>query len=527
MVLLPISANFCNGSFVNESACEVRLSDFRGERTTWDNSSMNSWEPLGEANILSVTGLSQFTTESVDASVQTYGTVNIGLDGGRIYNNILLTNLTSAGMQNLIMTDQITAGLKSKTFSTALFGLSNAAINLGRGKTKTFLKNLRETYSIGSMSLSYTAGSYARKWQPSLVLGGYDSTRLDATTTLEVDIEDLTESVSHFPLGVNTTAITVIINQSADINIQIDSPLSVNIDPVTPQIWLPDKICDELQEAFRLQWDEASKYYFVNESTHKWLLETNPSIVFSLSSSRSRHAVKNFTLSYQTTFDMNLTYPLVDTWKRYFPLKRGRGMLGRAFFQETHISIDYDSKYFNISQARPGNDKTRLVAIEPRANTTVQGVVPPTEDNPKSTPEHPPEDSPEDSPEHSPSQSLSPGVYTGIGLGAAALAFAIVFLILARSKGWWPFKGLKEQQTTEAGYDKPELHNTTVSQVTLVEAMDRERAELDTLEPLQEIAQLEVRSRGVADSVHIQELDAELRPTNVHGRSNSNIKDQI
>jgi len=184
---------------------------------------------------------------------------------------------------------------------------------------------------IQSTSLSHTAGFYARAWPPSLVLGGYDLTRLDASSTLEIDTQDLTQSVSQYQLKVNVTGMTIKHNPLADIPVPIKASLTMDIDPVTPQIWLLEGACNSLEEVFRLEWNKTSRFYFMNVSTHEWLLQENPNIKFSMSSSRSK-SVKNYTLSYASTFALNLTYPLVDTPTYYFPLKRSKNMFGGAFF---------------------------------------------------------------------------------------------------------------------------------------------------------------------------------------------------
>jgi len=73
------------------------------------------------------------------------------------------------------------------------------------------------------------------------------------------------------------------------------------------------------------------------------------------------------------------------------------------FFQEVHISIDYDTGYFNLSQAKPGNGKPDLVAIE----------------SPKR---------PRDIPSNLP---VPLGNFAGIGIGVGVFVIMVVFFLLA------------------------------------------------------------------------------------------------
>jgi hypothetical protein len=235
-------------------------------------------------DVFSALSLGSLSDENYTATVQPYGKDNVGI--GRV------------GKDSSILQGQTIAGLVSKTFPMALFSLSNAAFNLGKGKTTTFLTTLREALdNFPSTSLSYTAGCYARGWPASLVLSRYDFTRFNPSTTLAVDLRDTTAVLDAYQFTVNVTAININVNDNVgsdtslynprDTPVYIDAGMAVNIDPLTPQIWVPRSACDAFEKAFRLEWDDIAKLYLVNESTHDWLVQLNRSITFSLSSSRS------------------------------------------------------------------------------------------------------------------------------------------------------------------------------------------------------------------------------------------------
>jgi hypothetical protein len=111
-----------------------------------------SWKPAGDVNVLSALSLLSLSGEDRTTVAQLYGTVYVGL--------------VPDSAESVILSDHSVAGLASKTFFMTLFGLSNAAFKLGEGATTTFLTNSCTAGSgsfLPSLSLSYTAGSYARK----------------------------------------------------------------------------------------------------------------------------------------------------------------------------------------------------------------------------------------------------------------------------------------------------------------------------------------------------------------------------
>jgi hypothetical protein len=207
--------------------------DFMGESHAWEPNNSDAWSAVGNTNVLTATGLSSLSDDNDKKTDMPYGTDNIGLG--------------EASPRSMILAHQTVAGMTSETFFVSFFGLSNVAFNLGEGKTTTFLANFQiAAHQIPSLSLSYTAGSYARNWTPSLVLGGYDSTRFDPTTSLEVDLRDTTALSDPYQLMINFTAITIKSDliQSDDgspdetrsLPVDIGSGLVVAIDPVTPQL---------------------------------------------------------------------------------------------------------------------------------------------------------------------------------------------------------------------------------------------------------------------------------------------------
>jgi hypothetical protein len=469
IVLLPLAAEFCTGIHLSDPACVAR--------NVFQTNASKPFRSDGDIDIISALSLSSLVSDNHTVEATPYGEDYVGLG--------------SVSPESLILEGTTVAGVVSRDFFMTLFGLSNAAFNLGKGKTVTFLTNFRKFAQIPSISFSYTAGSYGRRDSPpSLVLGGYDTTRFDPSTTLQVDIRDTTEVSDPYQLAVNITAITLTRSPGEKINGDMStiltynkSGMTVNIDSVTAQIWLPILICEEFERVLGIEWDYTRQLYLVNASRHDWLVQMNHSVTFSLSSSRSSGAIKNFTLPY-AAFDLNVTYPLVDTWSYYFPLKRasddGPFILGRTFLQETHISVDYDYGHFNISQANPGTNKSNIVPILPLYTEPIK----PT-----------------------PTTGLSTGAYAGIGISAGIVA-GVIGSLWFMWKEWRPFKSQDSGGEGEVRHNKPELHGTAVPGVLTVEAMERERAELETIERSHEVTGTEVNLPGIARLNSLHEMNA-------------------
>lgn len=467
IVLLLLAADFCSRSHLSDPACIAR--------NAYQPNASQSWVSAGKIDPLLSSSLITLTKDNRTAQVQLYGTDNVGLGP------------SSAGSP--ILVNQTVAGVVSKSFFMALFGLSNTGVDLGKGKTVTFLTEFRSIDMIPSISFSYTAGSYRRgRAPPRLILGGYDTTRFDPWTTLQADIRNTTAAFDPYQLAVNLEAITLTPNpdvedyiniyDSGDIPVYIEPGMTINIDPVTAQIWLPVSACQTFEKAFGLEWDQTMQLYLVNASRHDWLIQTNPSITFSLSSSRSKGAIQNFTLPY-SAFDLNVTYPLVEYESYYFPLKRASRsdpyILGRVFLQETYILVDYDTGHFSISQAASSEyNVSYVVPIQPQNKTT-----------------------------HKPTK-LSAKASAGIVVGVVIASIAMALFLLSWMKKWWPFRRPGTERKVQARYEKSELHGAAVPRV---EAMEKERVELEAEERVVERPERETEER-VAERV---ELEAEER----------------
>jgi hypothetical protein len=130
-------------------------------------------------------------------------------------------------------------------------------------------------------------------------------------------------------------------------------------------------------------------------------------------------------------------------------------VLGRTFLQEAHISVDYDSGYFNLSRALPANNNPKLETIVTSTKPSNTSAPRPVE-----------------------AAGLPPGAYAGIGSGVGIAALIMVVVLLVWKKRWWVF-AVRQDTANQDRYDKAELHDDAIQRV---EAMAKERFELQAPE---------------------------------------------
>jgi len=99
----------------------------------------------------------------------------------------------------------------------------------------------------------------------------------------------------------------------------------------------------------------------------------NPSITFSVGPTNSSATV-DITLPY-SAFDLTASRPLVSNTSGYFPLRRAANdsqyLLGRTFFQEAYVTVDYDRGNFSVAQCKWDSTLSQNIApILPPGNST-------------------------------------------------------------------------------------------------------------------------------------------------------------
>jgi hypothetical protein len=256
--------------------------------------------------------------------------------------------------------------------------------------------------------------------------------------------------------------------------------IPMRMDSIQPQIGLPLEACLMFEKAFGLEWNDTLQLYLVNETTHTTLVRTNPSVRFQLGDNTNGIS-QTFVLPY-SAFDLQLAPPLVEIITHYFPLKRAADwrqyVLGRVFLQETYLTVDYERANFSLSQVYPPGGSGYILPISSTQNTsqgrneTAVGA------------------------QNTGSPILSPGAYAGLGVGVGLVVLITIGLLISWKKGWG-FS--RKKPSMPVIVEKPELHGEPIPRVEAMEkeraellanataeAMERDPAELETVEPSHE-----------------------------------------
>lgn len=331
-------------------------------------------------------------------------------------------NRSSGGVS---LPNQIVAGIAAKDYLLGVLGLGIQPTSFSSSSTpvKTFVQQLRDNKLIPSLSYGYTAGaSYQQKGVlGNLILGGYDSSRFKADATPH-----------SFSFGASDANPLVVGVQSivADNTLVGTTSFTVNaghltvIDSTVPHIWLPRAVCDKMETAFGLTYDNQSDLYTVNDTMHARLQTLNPSITFKIGDTAYDNGNgTNIRLPYGA-FDLKVGWPTYSEDVNYFPIRRANNetqyALGRTLLQEAYVIVDYERKNFSLHQTTFSSPlpASRIVTIQPLGSSS------------------------------SPSNSISTGAIAGIAVAVAVIAILAVAALI------WLLRKRKEKNRT------PELDGT-------------------------------------------------------------------
>ena len=196
----------------------------------------------------------------------------------------------------------------------------------------------------------------------SLTLGGYDASRFIPNDLFF----PLTGDNSTNPIvGILSITATGTLNNNATL---LSNDIAALVDTTLPFIWLPLSACQVFEQAFGLVWNDTNQFYLVNDTIHRQLLNQNPTVTFELGNSTLSKASVNITLPY-AAFDLQASSPIFPNGTNYFPLRRASSpsqyTLGRAFFQEVYLLVDYEQSNFSISQGLfSANTSADIVTID-------------------------------------------------------------------------------------------------------------------------------------------------------------------
>jgi hypothetical protein len=322
---------------------------------------------------------------------------------------------------------------------------------------RSLITTLKEDGRIPSLTYGYTAGAYYSKLDHvtagmsaedgsllttekpnaygSLTYGGYDQSRfVPNDVTFPFDAND-----SRKP-SLNIQSIVTQDMSGETVGLLAGGPVYTLVDFAESQIWLPVSACDEFAKAFNLTYDNSTDLYLVDSSTHAQLVDKNPTITFGLGMTSDPGQRVNVVLPYNA-FDQQASYPIYEDATNYFPIRRAYNdtqyTLGRAFFQEAYIKIDYERGNFSIHQALfPTTDDEQQIVTVLSPDTSVQTTS---------------------------GTKLSKTVIAGISIGSAAFLIALFVLV------FWMYRRRKKAKRQE----RP------VIEVIRVECDDQPKVETD------------------------------------------------
>ena len=207
------------------------------------------------------------------------------------------------------------------------------------------------------------------------------------------------------------------------------------IDSSTPFLWLPEQACNAFANALNLTYDDTLQLYLFstdNSSSPDALNAWNLTFTVTLSNVPGSSNQIELTLPY-AAFNLQLTYPFPNLAANvnspptnYFPLRKAANTtqytIGRAFLQETYLTVDYERNNFSISQA--------VFTLDAVSNVNLLSISRPT-------------GSTFPGPQGSKS-GLSTGSKAGVAIAAVLVCCCLLFLV------WW-FCIRKKRSSAGAG----------------------------------------------------------------------------
>ncbi|KAK8245255.1 aspartic peptidase domain-containing protein [Phyllosticta capitalensis] len=324
---------------------------------TFNISASSSWDPIGNFS----TGVE---SELGYDSAAEYGYETVGI-GGLGEGGPTLLNTTVGAMMSL-------------AYFIGIFGLHPKSTNFSsfNEPSPSYMTMLKDEKKIPSLSYGYTAGNQYRldKVLASLTLGGYDSSRF---TPNDLSFSFAPDNERDVVVGLQaiTASSTGQENQTL-----LAEPVTMYIDSIVPEIWLPTAACEKFEQIFGLVYDVGTDLYLVNETLHQTLLSMDPNITFTLGRTTSGGQTIDIVLPY-AAFDLTAQPPYqgLSNSSLYFPLRRGSNstqyVFGRTFLQEAYLTVDHERQSFSVSQCVFREDaQQKIVAIKPlQASSNASG----------------------------------------------------------------------------------------------------------------------------------------------------------
>lgn len=310
---------------------------------------------------------------------------NLGYPGNAIYGYDTV-GLGGAGEEGPTLKHTVVGGMAWPDFYLGIFGINPKPTNFTsfNDPSTSYMTLLKDQNYIPSVSFGYTAGAiYKYTGEPaSLTLGGIDISKFVQNDVVFEFAPDNSRDIVVAIQSITTPSQT---DSSPTPTLLLPSPVYAYMDATIAEIWLPIEACKAFESEFGLVYNSTTELYLVNDTLHQQLLNRNPSITFTLGTDLSNGKTTSIKLPY-AAFDLTATSPYryLTEDSLYFPLRRAENdtqyTIGRTFFQEAYIAIDYEAQTFNVSQRSwDQNAEENIVAIPPSTiseGTQYPGVTP-------------------------------------------------------------------------------------------------------------------------------------------------------
>lgn len=266
----------------------------------------------------------------------------------------------------------------------------------GEGLTADGLINqMQKDGLVGSNSFSLHMGTVALGQKGSLIVGGYDESRVvQPVGAFEIQFGQILISlmdvvlgseVGGWPFNSPREEIGGIFQGTDDreglefseILRRKKGSVLVSPNPLVPGIYLPNSTCANAAKHLPVRFDEKIGYYLWNteDAAYSRIIGSPAYLGFILADSSNANVTIKVPFK---LLNLTLEAPLVDRPTQYFPChdttseKSGLWELGRAFLQASFFGVHYDQNLAFLAQAPgPNGDATVQRALKPEDKTLV------------------------------------------------------------------------------------------------------------------------------------------------------------
>ncbi|KAF2093439.1 hypothetical protein NA57DRAFT_48382 [Rhizodiscina lignyota] len=238
--------------------------------------------------------------------------------------------------------------------------------------TNIMIGGLYNNGDIPSYSFGLHSGSAALGYPGSLVLGGYDKSRMIGPITTFTHDAQYSLTLLDIGIGVETGASPFSFTDKSGLltlNNSKTGQLNVGVDPQMPYFHLPDKTCQALAKVLPIEFDNTLKYYLWKTSDPSFQKIINSPAYLSLTFPPATGESDNVIIKVPfSLLNLTLDIGITDTPTPYFPCldtstssNPGDYRLGRAFLQAAFFGANLRLNSAWIAQAPgPGTTKNGL-----------------------------------------------------------------------------------------------------------------------------------------------------------------------